>query len=288
MIYKMHLHNEPFTSIKNGTKKIELRLNDPKRQKLQINDYLVFNNRETSEIIITKIIALYKYSNFAEAFAQIPKQSLGYEEDEIANPQDMEKYYSLEEQNKYGILAIKLQLINPHSLLPKTFAETSTTCTHLLKRVELAPFTGYVNYLVFTNNQKPFYIDNVCLKDENYKWLQVYPDNEQYTITMIFDAEDNFIEWYFSIAKELGVENNIPYIVDLFLNFVVTKDGHKKLLTSSELDQAQENGIITAKDLEKAYQTITEIDHKYLHDLSKLIELTNLLCSIFNGNLQLK
>ena len=58
MIYKMHLHNEPFTSIKNGTKKIELRLNDPKRQKLQINDYLAFNNRETSEIIITKIIAL--------------------------------------------------------------------------------------------------------------------------------------------------------------------------------------------------------------------------------------
>ena len=34
---------------------------------------------------------------------------MGYSEDEIADPKDMEQYYSMEEQNKYGVLGIKIK-----------------------------------------------------------------------------------------------------------------------------------------------------------------------------------
>lgn len=42
MIHNMRLHNEPFELIKNGTKTIELRLNDEKRSLIKENDFLSF------------------------------------------------------------------------------------------------------------------------------------------------------------------------------------------------------------------------------------------------------
>lgn len=34
---------------------------------------------------------------------------MGYDEDDIADPKDMEEYYSPEEQSKYGVLGIKVK-----------------------------------------------------------------------------------------------------------------------------------------------------------------------------------
>ena len=45
----MKLNNGPFERIKNGTKTIELRLNDEKRQLLKIKDLIEFTNRTNDE-----------------------------------------------------------------------------------------------------------------------------------------------------------------------------------------------------------------------------------------------
>ena len=37
------------------------------------------------------------------------KQELGYEKDEECSYKDMEEYYSKEEQEKYGVVAIEIQ-----------------------------------------------------------------------------------------------------------------------------------------------------------------------------------
>lgn len=49
MIINMKLNNSPFNKIKNGSKTIELRLNDEKRSKLKVNDFIEFTNVETNE-----------------------------------------------------------------------------------------------------------------------------------------------------------------------------------------------------------------------------------------------
>lgn len=112
MKHKLHLNNKPFINIKNGTKKIELRLNDEKRQLLKEKDLIAFTNRETHETIVAEIEGLYKYPDFEELYKHFDKISMGYEKDEIANPKDMEQYYSKEEQKKYGVVAIKVQVIS--------------------------------------------------------------------------------------------------------------------------------------------------------------------------------
>ena len=111
MKHEMRLHDDPFNKIKQGTKKIEIRLNDEKRKSINIGDTIEFTNRKTSEKMLVKVNGLFKYSNFEELYKNWDKVILVYDEDDIADPKDMEEYYSKEEQEKYGVLAIKIEKV---------------------------------------------------------------------------------------------------------------------------------------------------------------------------------
>ena len=111
MKHEMRLHDDPFNKIKQGTKKIEIRLNDEKRKSINIGDTIEFTNRKTSEKMLVKVNGLFKYSNFEELYKNWDKVILGYDEDDRADPKDMEEYYSKEEQEKYGVLAIKIEKV---------------------------------------------------------------------------------------------------------------------------------------------------------------------------------
>ena len=110
MIINMKLNNDPFNKIKNGSKTIELRLNDEKRSKLKVNDFIEFTNVETNEKMLTEIMELYKYDSFAKLYENFDKVSLGYSENDIANPNDMLEYYPKKLQDKYGVLGIKIKV----------------------------------------------------------------------------------------------------------------------------------------------------------------------------------
>ena len=109
--HNMNLNNSPFNRIKDGTKIIELRLNDEKRKLLKVKDLIEFTNKTTLEVITVEVIGLYKYSNFQELYKHFDKIAMGYDKDDIANPKDMEKYYSKEEQDKYGVIGIEVRVI---------------------------------------------------------------------------------------------------------------------------------------------------------------------------------
>lgn len=111
-MHYMKLHNALFNLIKSGTKTIELRLNDLKRQKIKVGDLIEFTNRVTDEKMLVRVVDLIKFNSFSDLYKNFSKVSMGYREDEEANPSDMELYYSLEEQEKYGVLAIKIEKID--------------------------------------------------------------------------------------------------------------------------------------------------------------------------------
>lgn len=109
MKHEMKLNNKPFECIKNGTKTIELRLNDEKRKLLTVGDYIEFTNKVTNEKLLVEVIDLFKYNSFEELYKHFNKIEMGYSINEEANPKDMENYYSKEEQEKYGVLGIKIK-----------------------------------------------------------------------------------------------------------------------------------------------------------------------------------
>ena len=111
MKHIMKLWNSPFKLIKKETKTIELRLNDEKRSLINVGDLIEFTNVETKEVITCKVLNLYKYPDFTTLYKYHNKTKMGYEENEIANPADMEQYYQKEDIKKYGVLAIEIELI---------------------------------------------------------------------------------------------------------------------------------------------------------------------------------
>ena len=91
MRHIMRLHNEPFILIKKGTKTIEMRLNDEKRQLIKVGDTIEFINRYNNDIIYVEVINLYYFNNFEDLYDSFDKTSIGYN-DSIGNPNDMKQY----------------------------------------------------------------------------------------------------------------------------------------------------------------------------------------------------
>ena len=111
-MHKMNLWNDSFKAIKDGWKTIEMRLNDEKRSKIKIGDEIEFTNVKTNELLICKVTNLFKYKNFEELYNDHNKISIGYTENEIANPDDMLMYYSKEdiEMDKHTVKEVQEQL----------------------------------------------------------------------------------------------------------------------------------------------------------------------------------
>ena len=110
--YVMHLQEKPFKMIKSGKKTIEMRLNDEKRQKIKVGDVLIFIlDSEKFEYIKAKVVALHKYPSFDELYKNFDLEKLGYKKGETGSPEDMSKYYSKENIEKYGVVGIEIKVI---------------------------------------------------------------------------------------------------------------------------------------------------------------------------------
>lgn len=111
MKHELRLQPGPFAKIKAGTKAVELRLYDEKRRKIKVGDILEFTNLENAEKLLVEVTSINVYPNFSELYRRYNKISLGYNEEDTADPADMEKYYSKEEQEKHEVVAIGIKLV---------------------------------------------------------------------------------------------------------------------------------------------------------------------------------
>ena len=102
----------PFESIKAGTKTIEMRLLDEKRKGIKPGDVIIFINRnDIDQRLKTKVVAIHPFDTFGNLYAAFDKVKLGYKENEIATPEDMEMYYPKEEIEAFGVVGIEIKLM---------------------------------------------------------------------------------------------------------------------------------------------------------------------------------
>lgn len=112
MKHYMTLDPAPFETINNGTKTIELRLNDEKRQLIRINDEIIFENKaDRKNRIAVRVTNLFHFKSFEELYGVLPLLKCGYTDENIhrEKPEDMEKFYSKKQQEKYGVLGIEIE-----------------------------------------------------------------------------------------------------------------------------------------------------------------------------------
>ncbi len=109
-MHEMKLVDFAFKAIKNGEKDIEVRLNDEKRSKIKIGDTITFHHLDTDEILIVKVINLYKFNTFEDLFNHFDYKRIGVKKNDTYKI--MDNFYSKEEQEKYGALAIEIEVVN--------------------------------------------------------------------------------------------------------------------------------------------------------------------------------
>lgn len=113
MRHTMNLRPTPFAMIESGKKTFELRLYDEKRQQINVGDEIEFINTENnSDRLHTTVEKIHRFRTFEELYRELPLLQCGYTEQNVgtATARDMEKYYSREKQEKYGVVAFQIVL----------------------------------------------------------------------------------------------------------------------------------------------------------------------------------
>lgn len=114
MEFLMKLNPKPYKMIKDGQKTVEMRLYDEKRQAISVGDIIKFQNTEnTEEELRAQVVELYRFDPFKDLYDNLPPLECGYTEDNVKNalPEDMNEYYTCEEQVRYGVVGIRIRVL---------------------------------------------------------------------------------------------------------------------------------------------------------------------------------
>ena len=113
MEHEMKLQPEYYNFILNGTKRIEIRLFDEKRQEIEIGDTIKFlKGPELNESFKVKVVGLLRYNSFLDMFKDFDISILS---DKSMTKEELiavlEQFYTKEKQEQYGVLGIRIELI---------------------------------------------------------------------------------------------------------------------------------------------------------------------------------
>lgn len=107
---------------------------------------------------------------------------------------------------------------------------------------------GYITLLHIIKVTEPLTVsyggEKICIVDNGYMWLQQFPLDEHHSVTTMFDANGEIVQWYIDICLQNGIENDISWMDDLYLDIVVLPSGKVIVKDADELEDALSKGII--------------------------------------------
>ncbi|MGN1379338.1 MAG: ASCH domain-containing protein, partial [Bacilli bacterium] len=113
MEHEMKLQSKYYDFILKGTKRIEIRLFDEKRQKIKLGDTIKFLKEPLlNESFKVKVVELLRYDSFEDMINDFDISMLANKsmtKEELIST--LESFYSRKKQKQYGVLGIKFELI---------------------------------------------------------------------------------------------------------------------------------------------------------------------------------
>ena len=109
--HEMNLQPRYFDYMKDGTKRIELRLYDEKRSQIQLGDIIEFSKSENDELR-AEVIGLLRYNSFKDLFEDFDISILAdasMTKEELLGV--LSEFYSPEKQAQYGVVGIRLKML---------------------------------------------------------------------------------------------------------------------------------------------------------------------------------
>lgn len=270
MIHKMKLNKSPFERIKNGTKTIEFRLYDEKRQQIKVGDKIEFSKLpDLQEKLLVDIIDLYREDTFEYLFRKLYLD----EEEIIRKTKSMYQYYSPEKEKEYGVLGIKIK-INVDSLKENLEEfEPYNEQEEVDKKIILDYINNFDDTLTRQNKYGHFTSSAFVLNKERTKILMVYHKiyNSWAWPGGHSDGDSNLLNVAMKEAKEeTGIKNVIPIFKNIYSIEIISVNGHEKSekyisshvhLNVTYLLEADENEKIHIKEDENSGVKWVPIDN---------------------------
>ncbi len=113
-IFELHLNDEYFDKILEGTKTIELRVNDAKRRKYEVGNILEFVARsDEKKRFKANIVHMYYFPSVRETIESLGKEKLGFSKTlTVDKIEDIYlAFYKQEDIDKNGMVAIEIEII---------------------------------------------------------------------------------------------------------------------------------------------------------------------------------
>ncbi|MCC5893425.1 DUF402 domain-containing protein [Exiguobacterium sp.] len=108
--------------------------------------------------------------------------------------------------------------------------------------------------------------EEFIVADGGYAWLQYFPDDEPFGVTVMFDDNGKIVQWYIDIVEAIGYEDGIPYMDDLLLDILVFPNGDVVRKDEDEFEAAAQSGELTPELVERGWrdfeETLQRIDRK--------------------------
>lgn len=113
MKHEMKIQPKYYNFMLNGTKRIEIRIFDEKRQQIKIGDTIKFlKEPDLKEFFDTRVIGLLRYNSFEDMFKDFDISILADKtmtKKELINV--LEQFYTKEKEKNFGVLGIRIELI---------------------------------------------------------------------------------------------------------------------------------------------------------------------------------
>ncbi|MBR3229486.1 MAG: ASCH domain-containing protein [Bacilli bacterium] len=234
MIYVMKLKKQYFNYIKYGTKEYEIRLNDEKRKNIKSGDFIEFQKDPSlEEKVLIMVDDILYYNNFNELFDNINIDYLA--DSSITKKQlklDLEKFYPVEKQKKYGVVAIKL---NKDIIINNTNINNISYNEKIFDKLK----NNYDSFNHWFNKMKSNNIDVYYTKKDNILTSIMIlkhdeTDSQQFLekgnilkirTLLVNDKNKGIGKMYLSIIDNIAICNNVDYI------YLTIKNDNKELIS---------------------------------------------------------
>ena len=228
MIHKMKLNKSPFERIKNGTKTIEFRLYDEKRQQIKVGDKIEFSKLpDLQEKLLVDIIDLYREDTFEYLFRKLYLD----EEEIIRKTKSMYQYYSPEKEKEYGVLGIKIK-INIDNLKDnlEKFSPYNEQ-EEVERKIMLNYIDDFEDTLTRQNQYGHFTSSAFILNKERTKILMIYHNiyKSWAWVGGHSDGDSDLLYVAMKEAKEeTGIKKVVPISKDIYSLELINVNGHEK------------------------------------------------------------
>lgn len=115
--------------------------------------------------------------------------------------------------------------------------------------------------------------NKICLCDHGYKGLIFLPDDENWSVSVVYNTHNEEVEWYFDMIQDKGItKEGVPYFDDLYLDVVQGANGQVRILDEDELQEALDKGEINKLAYDMAYETSKRVQEDIIPNKTFMVD----------------